>query len=619
MVFKAILFFVSHYAFIVWIGILSYGIGRRLTQQTHFSGKAEQFSFCMTLGLGILAYLVFLIGILGVLHHLLVLVVIGIIFLLCSSAWIELFQAISAYFRQKGIKWRSILFSFLIVLCLLPILLMPLYPPTAFDSTMYHLTYAKIYSQSHEIILTPYLRFPVFPQTNEMLFTLALLLYDGIAAQLIQFLMMVALGIGLFAFAKRHFSKTVGIWSLAIFLSNPLVLYLGTSANIDIGLTLFITMGIYVLFNYVYSKEKIWLILGALFLGFAAGSKYSALFFFALLSLVVFCTSLKDGRIFPFILFVVIAIGTAFPWYFRNWHYMGNPVFPFFGQIFGYGLWSAQDLQGALDNLLRTFGTGKSLRSLLLLPWDLTFNQSKFLMEAPYSPIYLFSLPLLFLSLSSAKIKGLWCIIFLYTLFWFWTAQVLRYLLPIIPLLSLTITGSLENCLRLFTSGKLKWVKKKFVTFSIPIILFSPGWLYVTYMVWKESFPPYTNKQQEVYLTQKLPSFPAYQYLNQTKGRNYSLYALFDENMSYFADGLFMGDWFGPARFENIYSRFSNDQGLHRELRRLGADYFLIRRNRIKMTLPKEGDLPPSLIKLVFKNDYALLFEVLLIEERTTS
>jgi hypothetical protein len=231
--------------------------------------------------------------------------------------------------------------------------------------------------------------------------------------------------------------------------------------------------------------------------------------------------------------------------------------------------------------------------------------------HSPYSPIYLFVLPLLFLNLSFPKIRGLFILLSLYALFWFSTARLLRYLLPIIPLLSLITTGSLENFLSLLSFSKLQCIKKKFIPFAISLIFFSPGWLYATYIVWNESLPPYTKKQQEIYLTQKLTSFPAYQYLNQTKGRNYSLYALFDENMAFFADGIFMGDWFGPARFEKIYSQFPNPQALHQELRFLGATYFLIRRNRIKMDLPKEEDLPQSLFKLVYKNEHVLLYEVL--------
>lgn len=608
---EAFLFFISHYAFLILIGILSYGVGRRLTQRIQFYSASEQLSFCITIGLGILAYLVLLIGTLGILYRWLVLSVISIMAFVCWPVWVELFQrALSAYKQGNLWRWQTIVIFFILLLISIPLFLMPLYPPTAFDSTMYHLAYAKIYVQQHEIVFTPHLRYPVFPQTNEMLFTLALLLYDDIAAQLIQFLMMGILTVGVFAFGRRHFSQRTGVWAMTIFLSNPMVLWLGASAYIDIGLALFVTMGIYSLFNWIQSKEKKWLILGALFLGFSAGSKYSALFFLILFSLLTFYIGYKDRKLLYPLLFVTIAFGVASFWYFRNWYYTGNPVFPFFGQIFGYSWWSAQDLHGQL-NELRSHGMGKSLQSFLLLPWNLAFHQPKFLMEAPYSQIYLFALPFLFLGLLRSKIIGLFTILFLYILFWFNSAQVLRYLIPAIPILSLTMAASFEEFLGLLAFDKIQWMKKWILTFAISIALFIPGWRYVYYKLQNDGYPPCTKRDQEIYLTQRLPSFPAYQYLNRVKGSNYSLYALFDENMAYFADGIFKGDWFGPARFEKIYRKFNDLQALHRELGALGANYFLVKQKGTPINSPPEDLFPKSHFKLVFKNDHILLFEVL--------
>jgi len=75
---------------------------------------------------------------------------------------------------------------------------------------MYFLTSAKVYVQSHRLVVTPYLRLPVLPQLNEMFFTLSLLLYDDIAAQVIQLLLLTTLAAALIAFCRRNFSKQAG-------------------------------------------------------------------------------------------------------------------------------------------------------------------------------------------------------------------------------------------------------------------------------------------------------------------------------------------------------------------------------------------------------------------------
>jgi len=144
---EAILFFISYDAFLVGIGILSYGIGRGLTQRIQFDSAAEQIAFCTTLGLGFLSYLILLISTLGLLYRWLILAVIGVVFLLCASAWTELFTGVpSAYKKRVWLRWKPIIFILLTILLIFPLLFLPLYPPTAFDSTMYHLAYSKIYA-----------------------------------------------------------------------------------------------------------------------------------------------------------------------------------------------------------------------------------------------------------------------------------------------------------------------------------------------------------------------------------------------------------------------------------------------------------------------------------------
>jgi 4-amino-4-deoxy-L-arabinose transferase-like glycosyltransferase len=607
MILKATFFVISHYAFILFIGLICYGIGRKLLPSISFHNASENFCFCITLGFGLLSYLILLIGTLSLLYFWPVTAVLAGIFLLCSSVWKELFNRVVDAYRQKSFMiWKPVLLSLLGMTIFLPVFLLPLYPPTAFDSTMYHLAYAKIYSSTHTISITPYIRYPVFPQTNEMLFSLAMLLYDGVAAQLISFTMMMVLSFSLFAFGKRYFSEKTGGLATAVFLSNPLVLWLGASAYIDIGLALFITMASYSLINYFSFKEKQWLIFGALFTGLASGAKYSALFFLFFFGLIICCSGLKERKAKDFIIFLAVGCAVASPWYFRNWYYTGNPVFPFFGQIFGYGSWNSRELTGQIYDLIHAHGTGKNLQSFLLLPWNLAVHQTTFLMEAPLSPIYSFTLPLILFSLRSPSIKILSVVVFSYTLFWFSTSQILRYLIPVVPLLSLTVAASIEHVL---SFSVRRAALRKSIVIALLIVMVSLVWIYSTSHLRNEGFPPYTQRLEESYLSQKLPSYPAYDYLNRKRGNTYTVYALFDENMAYFANGTFMGDWFGPGRFERIYSKFHDLRLLHQELQSLGADYLLIRKDKTQIELPSAKAFSVHDFKLVFENDHVMLFE----------
>jgi hypothetical protein len=46
--------------------------------------------------------------------------------------------------------------------------------------------------------------------------------------------------------------------------------------------------------------------------------------------------------------------------------------------------------------------------------------------------------------------------------------------------------------------------------------------------------------------------------------------------MTYFAQGRFLGDWNGPARYGRLLPLISDPEALWRELRRLGADHLLV-------------------------------------------
>ena len=122
--------------------------------------------------------------------------------------------------------------------------------------------------------------------------------------------------------------------------------------------------------------------------------------------------------------------------------------------------------------------------------------------------------------------------------------------------------------------------------------------------------PPATAANRDAFLTARLPSYPAYQLLNAKNGENYRVYALFDENMAYFADGVFMGDWFGPARYASIIPALSDSHQLYLELKRLDAQYFLVQGNReFAYSMPDDIFFREK-FKKIYDNNGVLLFEI---------
>jgi hypothetical protein len=243
---KTLSFIISHYAALGLLALVSYLFGRRLLRRLEFSSWLEDVCFCAALGLGVVAYLVMLLGLAGLLYRLALLPALLAGVVGCYPVWAGWLRQ---WGRWEGMKPRKRLLlaagAVALVILLLPVWLAPLYPPTAFDATMYHLPYARSYVRERGLVVTPDLRYPVFPQTNEMLFTLALLLHDDILAQLIEWLMLALLAAALVAYGRRFLTPRAGWWAAGLLLANPVLLWLGSVAHVDVGLALFITMAVY--------------------------------------------------------------------------------------------------------------------------------------------------------------------------------------------------------------------------------------------------------------------------------------------------------------------------------------------------------------------------------------
>jgi hypothetical protein len=613
-------FVFSHYLFIAFLAFVSYLFGRRLTQRLNYHSVWEEVGISTALGLGVIAYLVFFLGLLGVLYPAVMWAALIVGALGCYPVWMVWVRQRNAWWTRwksaKNIPGLVVVFTVVIGALSLILSLLPLYPPTYWDDTEYHLACAKVYVQNHRMIFTPFLRYPTAPQINEMLFAWALLLSDDITAQLTQFLMMLVVAVMLFAWGRRILSPRAGLWAAALWLGSPHVIYLGASAYIDVGLACFVTAAAYAFFNWVANKEQGWLILSGVFAGFAASTKYSALFFVGIFGLATLYLAIRERRWTYPLIFGATAIGVVAPWYLRNLYYTGNPVFPFFGQIFGYGIWNEDDLRGILHDMKR-FGHGKTLTSFSLLLYHLAYNQGAADVEAVSLRKLLLVLPALVMLavvlIRSERLRGISLISVAFVLFWFLSVQVVRYLLPVLPMVSLVKASVVDQSLEWLSLSQKKWTIYAVIAALGAVLFLRPGWLYVARRVVERGPVPATQAQRDAYLMKRLPSptYHVYQFLNRQKGRNYRLYALYDENMAYFADGVFMGDWFGPARYARITNNLTSGQALYRELKQLDADYFLVTNHRPKLNvnLPQD-DFFRRHFKLVHSGSYPLLFEI---------
>ncbi|HXG36615.1 MAG TPA: hypothetical protein VNL15_06580, partial [Dehalococcoidia bacterium] len=165
--------------------------------------------------------------------------------------------------------------------------------------------------------------------------------------------------------------------------------------------------------------------------------------------------------------------------------------------------------------------------------------------------------------------------------------------------------------------------------------LLAPGWHFAVEQVRRRGLPPMTDTQRDAYLTQQLgQTYLAYKFLNELKGQHYTVYALNDEGLVYFADGTHIGDCLGPARYSLVmirlpdadgtpppgecdpnrykrssYNKLVDGRTLYDRLKALGTDYFLVNQLFERVELP-DDDFFHSHFKLIYARSKVLLFEL---------
>jgi len=217
-----------------------------------------------------------------------------------------------------------------------PFLLLALYPPIDPDPGIYHLPFARGFMESPGLPFFASLRFPIFPQLGELLFAIGLRLHGTTGAQLIQAAMALFTALLLWVWGRDAGGEAAGLVAAALWLGNPMVIFLGTTAHVDVALACFVLAGLYCLERARTDGRAAWPVLAGAFLGGAAAVKYLGLFFLAAGAAAM----LTRQRRRLAAAFAVAALVVTLPVYAHILRLTGNPAFPFFPQVFGFTEWT---------------------------------------------------------------------------------------------------------------------------------------------------------------------------------------------------------------------------------------------------------------------------------------
>ncbi|HJQ38275.1 MAG TPA: hypothetical protein VKB93_14150, partial [Thermoanaerobaculia bacterium] len=425
----------------------------------------------------------------------------------------QIFFALAAFGALTRISALLILIPFallirarpspFILIASLPAFVLALYPPAGWDATAYHLVYARLFANAHALVFADTLRFPVFPQLGEMHFAAALLVANDAVAQLTQWLALVVTAAALLLICGE---KRGGIFAVALWLGNPIAVYLGANGYIDMTLTMSVTLAFGAWLLWRSTGASMWIALTGAFAGMAAATKYHGLFF-----VLAFVVAIPWRKLW---LYATPAALFAVPWYARIAYETGNPVFPFFGRIFGRSEWRPY--------------VERNPAELLAIPTDpLIAAVRRAYLEPlahgtpPFSPWLALLLPLAIAAAVLERrlrfplaVSAVW-ILLMTPLDW-------RFMLPVIPLLCAAIALILERL--------VPWR-------AFALALLAPGFLWGTILIAKYGLP----RSRDAFLARRIPVYRALQFTG-----NNTVYVLNGENGAYYCRGRCLGALLGP-------------------------------------------------------------------------
>jgi hypothetical protein len=300
---------------------------------------------------------------------------------------------------------------------------------------MYHLPGPQLFLEAGRILLLPDIWQANGPSTTEMLFTLGLAWRSDVFAKLVHLSYAVCLILATFAFGRRFAGRVEGWTAVVLILGIPILPLWSTSAYTDIAWALYEFLALYALALWQASRDRRWLVISGLMMGWALGSKYLALGGLGVLGLWVLWQERPRGwkrMLASCMLWGVTAMLIASPWYVKNWLLSGNPLYPF---VFGGVGWSSDRLNQLME-YLRYFGVGRSFLDYLLLPWNMYAHSTQFgTTNAAFDiPGLLLPLALLYpLRPRDRILDSIACISAMRFATWAIGSQQTRFLLPIFP------------------------------------------------------------------------------------------------------------------------------------------------------------------------------------------
>jgi len=318
-------------------------------------------------------------------------------------------------------------------------------PPIKNDTLYYHLGLPKLWAGDGGIKFYPTIVFSATALSSELLLTPIVAFVSPEAAQFFTCIV----GLMVMFLLGRGFNRLTGnppVLALIVLGSVPLFISGLADAKNDYLAAGFALCSFLFYMDYVSTDKMKHIIFAGVFAGLAASTKNNAIIYVISMSLVLL---LSRHRVKDIALFAIAAIILGLPWYLKAYFQTGNPVYPFYNNLFDSVYW--HPVFDSFNKATNVKIESQSLINFITSPFRLIYFPDIF--RGRVGPSILIFLPLLFFVKQIPRViyKSLLISLFFYIL-WYIAWPNARYLMPVIPLMALGAAVIID---RLFKIGRL--------------------------------------------------------------------------------------------------------------------------------------------------------------------
>ncbi len=449
------------------------------------------------------------------------------------------------------------------------IALLSVLPATSIDEIVYHLEVPRrLYQAGGQVVFQNNI-YAYFPQLGEMLFMMG----GEAFARMVHALFGLLTALAVYGFSRSRLSRAYSAMASLIWLSVPTIMVVSAWAYVDLAFVLYALLSLYAIWRFIESGWS-WVLPAGLMAGGAWSTKYTGLQWMLLLLLLLLVARLRSDRSdIPWEAAAVAALGVLVvcPYLARNWFLTGWPLFPF--NIGFFELAPTLNWDPARSDLflqwLSRFGSGDTRAGKLLSP-ILVFLTARFNEPRAYDgivgPVFLLTPFLLRALWERALVRALAFCSLLFLFYWAITTQQVRFLLPVLPLLSFLLAWGLEQ-------RKSPW----WTGTALVLIVLNLG-LGVSQVGRQEPWDYWRGREDaEEYQARRVPSSSLYREANRQVGAEDLLYLVNMSNFGYLLDCPWQADFvFEYYRLGQALEKADDLRDLVRFFREEGATHLMI-------------------------------------------